>query len=91
MTKIGRNVVSQVHDEPETSKEENFKKTRKVKSTKKYQNGQIKIGLKHIHQDNSEKKQYLFIGETCKMIAQKLKRFGPLDDTLYFDFFSIIC
>lgn len=36
------------------------------------------------NQDNSEKKQYLFIGETCKMIAQKLKRFGPLDDTLYF-------
>ena len=51
MKKIGRNVVSQVHDEPETSKEENFKKARKIKSTKKFQNGQIKIGLKHIHQD----------------------------------------
>lgn len=36
------------------------------------------------NQDNSEKKQYLFIGETCKMIAQKLKRFGPLDDPFYF-------
>lgn len=42
---------SQVYNEPETAKEENFKKTRKVKSTKKYQNGQIKRGLKHIYQD----------------------------------------
>ena len=46
--KEDRKKYSQVHNEPE---EENFKKTRKVKSTKKYQNGQIKRGLKHIHQD----------------------------------------
>lgn len=49
--KEDRKKYSQVHDEPETSKEENFKKARKIKSTKKYQNGQIKIGLKNIHQD----------------------------------------